>query len=392
MNRFAAGRMQRIEQSGIRRMLEKAMALERSGREIIHLEIGRTDFDTPAVVKEAAKKALDEGFVHYTSSMGLLELRQAIARKLREENGIEADPAREILVTAGASEAVMLTILTVLDPGDEILIPEPMYLFYLDLGEYAGAKTVPLPLSPAEGFQITKEKLEKQLTAKTKAILLNSPHNPTGHVLSLQSLRAVAEIARERNLLVISDEIYEKLIYEPHRHHSIASLPGMKERTVTVNSFSKSHAMDGWRIGYLAAPADLVWELEKGQQHFIINPPSFAQVGAIEALKHGDLLIRHMVAEYALRRRLMMEMADAYPRFSYFPPQGAFYFWLYHGVKKMDGWEMVDLLLEKEGVAVTPGEIFGPSGKGYLRISYSNSQENLRRGMDRILRTLSRLE
>jgi len=384
--------MQRIEQSGIRRMLEKAMALERSGREIIHLEIGRTDFDTPAVVKEAAKKALDEGFVHYTSSMGLLELRQAIARKLREENGIEADPAREILVTAGASEAVMLTILTVLDPGDEILIPEPMYLFYLDLGEYAGAKTVPLPLSPAEGFQITKEKLEKQLTAKTKAILLNSPHNPTGHVLSLQSLRAVAEIARERNLLVISDEIYEKLIYEPHRHHSIGSLPGMKERTVTMNSFSKSHAMDGWRIGYLAAPADLVWELEKGQQHFIINPPSFAQVGAIEALKHGDLLIRHMVAEYALRRRLMMEMADAYPRFSYFPPQGAFYFWLYHGLKKMDGWEMVDLLLEKEGVAVTPGEIFGPSGKGYLRISYSNSQENLRRGMDRILRTLSRLE
>jgi len=384
--------MRRIAQSGIRRMLEKAMILERSGREIIHLEIGRTDFDTPAPVKEAAKKALDEGFVHYTSSMGMLELRQAIARKLRDENGIQVDPEREVLVTAGASEAVMLTILTVMEPGDEILIPEPMYLFYLDLGEYAGAKTVPLPLSPAEGFQITKETLEKGLTTKTKAILLNSPHNPTGHVLSLQSLQAVAEISRERNLLVISDEIYEKLIYEPHRHHSIGSLPGMKERTVTMNSFSKSHAMDGWRIGYLAAPADLVWELEKGQQHFIINPPSFSQVGAIEALKHGDALIRHMVAEYAKRRRLMMEMADAYPRFSYFPPQGAFYFWLYHGLKKMDGWEMVDLLLEKEGVAVTPGEIFGPSGKGYLRISYSNSQENLRKGMTRILRTLSELE
>ena len=384
--------MRRIAQSGIRRMLEKAMILERSGREIIHLEIGRTDFDTPAPVKEAAKKALDEGFVHYTSSMGMLELRQAIARKLRDENGIQVDPEREVLVTAGASEAVMLTILTVMEPGDEILIPEPMYLFYLDLGEYAGAKTVPLPLSPAEGFQITKETLEKGLTTKTKAILLNSPHNPTGHVLSLQSLQAVAEISQERNLLVISDEIYEKLIYEPHRHHSIGSLPGMKERTVTMNSFSKSHAMDGWRIGYLAAPADLVWELEKGQQHFIINPPSFSQVGAIEALKHGDALIRHMVAEYAKRRRLMMEMADAYPRFSYFPPQGAFYFWLYHGLKKMDGWEMVDLLLEKEGVAVTPGEIFGPSGKGYLRISYSNSQENLRKGMTRILRTLSELE
>ena len=275
MNRFAAGRMRRIEQSGIRRMLEKAMALERSGREVIHMEIGRTDFDTPAVVKEAAKRALDEGFVHYTSSMGMLELRQAIAKKLWEENGIEVNPEKEVLVTAGASEAVMITVLTVLEPGDEILIPEPMYLFYLDLGEYAGARTVPLPLSPAEGFQITREKLERRLTGKTKAILLNSPHNPTGHVLSLQSLQAVAEIARERDLLVISDEIYEKIIYEPHRHDSIASLPGMKERTVTINSFSKSHAMDGWRIGYLAAPADLVWELEKGQQHFIINPTVF---------------------------------------------------------------------------------------------------------------------
>jgi aspartate/methionine/tyrosine aminotransferase len=392
MNPFAAQRMKKIEQSGIRRMLEKAMAMERSGREVIHMEIGRTDFDTPTVVKEAAKRALDGGFVHYTSSMGMLELRQAIAKKLRKENGIEIESENEILVTAGASEAVMLTVLTVLDPGDEILIPEPMYLFYLDLGEYAGARTVPLPLSPRDGFQITKEKLEGCLTEKTKAILLNSPHNPTGHVLSLASLQTVAEIAQERNLIVISDEIYEKIIYEPSLHYSIASLPGMKERTVTLNSFSKSHAMDGWRIGYLAAPADLVWELEKGQQHFIINPPSFAQVGAIEALKHGDTLIRHMVAEYSQRRRLMMEMVDAYPRFSYFPPQGAFYFWLYHGLKAMDGWALVDLLLEKDGVAVTPGEIFGPSGKGYLRISYSNSQENLRKGMTRILETLSKFE
>jgi aspartate/methionine/tyrosine aminotransferase len=392
MNPFAAQRMKRIEQSGIRRMLEEAMAMERSGREVIHMEIGRTDFDTPPVVKEAAKKALDDGFVHYTSSMGVLELRQAIAEKLRKENGIEIKSENEILVTAGASEAVMLTVLTVLDPGDEILIPEPMYLFYLDLGEYAGARTIPLPLSPNDGFQITRERLESFITEKTKAVLLNSPHNPTGHVLSLQSLQAVAETAQERDLIVISDEIYEKIIYEPYRHYSIASLPGMKERTVTMNSFSKSHAMDGWRIGYLAAPADLVWELEKGQQHFIINPPSFAQVGAIEALKHGDGLIRHMVAEYSDRRRLMMEMVDAYPRFSYFPPQGAFYFWLYHGLKKMDGWELVDLLLEKDGVAVTPGEIFGLSGIGYLRISYSNSQENLRKGMTRILETLSKFE
>jgi aspartate aminotransferase/aminotransferase len=391
MNRFAASRMHRIEQSGIRRMLEKAMAMERAGREVIHLEIGRTDFDTPSAVKEAAKRALDEGWVHYTSSMGMLELRQAIAEKLRRENGIEADPEKEILAVAGASHGMAITLMTVLESGEEIIIPEPMYLFYLDWAEYLGARTVPLPCSPDDGFQITKERLEACVTPKSKAILLNSPHNPTGSVLDRASLQAVAEAAIEHDLLVISDEIYEKLIYEPFRHYSIASFPGMKERTVTLNSFSKGHAMDGWRIGYLAAPADLVWELEKGQQHTMINPTTFSQIGAITALKLGDSIIRPMVEEYIRRRRLMMETADQ-AGLSYFPPQGAFYFWLRHGVTKVDGWALVDYLLDKHGVAVTPGEIFGPSGKGYLRISYSNSVENLRQGMGRIIETLNDLK
>ena len=388
MNRFAAARMQKIEQSGIRRMLEKAMAMERAGREVIHMEIGRTDFDTPAVVKEAAKKALDEGWVHYTSSMGMLELRQAIAEKLRRENGIEADPEKEILAVAGASHGMAITLMTVLEAGEEIIIPEPMYLFYLDWADYLGARTVPLPCSPENSFQITRESLKACVTPKSKAILLNSPHNPTGSVLDRTSLEALAEVAIENDLLVISDEIYEKIIYAPSQHLSIASFPGMKERTVTLNSFSKGHAMDGWRIGYLAAPADLVWELEKGQQHTMINPTTFSQIGAIAALKMGDAIIRPMVEEYTLRRKLMMEMADR-AGLSYFPPQGAFYFWLRHGVPKVDGWGLVDHLLDQHGVAITPGEIFGPSGKGYLRISYSNSMENLRKGMARIIDTLS---
>ena len=391
MNRFAASRMQRIEQSGIRRILEKAMVMERAGREVIHMEIGRTDFDTPGVVKEAAKKALDEGWVHYTSSMGMLELRQAIAEKLRRENGIEADPEKEILVVAGASHGMAITLMTVLEAGEEIIIPEPMYLFYLDWAEYLGARTLPLPCSPGNGFQITRESLTAGVTPKTKAILLNSPHNPTGSVLERASLQAVAEVAAEHDLLVISDEIYEKIIYEPSRHYSIASFPGMKERTVTLNSFSKGHAMDGWRIGYLTAPADLVWELEKGQQHTMINPTTFSQIGAITALKMGDSLVRPMVEEYTRRRALMMELADQ-AGLTYFPPQGAFYFWLRHGVTRVDGWALVDTLLERHGVAVTPGEIFGPSGKGYLRISYSNSMENLRKGMARIIETLNDLK
>jgi aminotransferase len=390
MNRFAAPRMQRIEQSGIRRMLEKAMTMERAGHEVIHMEIGRTDFDTPAVVKEAAKKALDEGWVHYTSSRGMLELRQAIAEKLRRENGIEAVPEEEILAVAGASHGMAITLMTALEAGKEIIIPEPMYLFYLDWAEYLGARTVPLPCFPEDGFQISRERLEACVTARTKAILFNSPHNPTGSGLGWPSLKAIAEVAIERDLLVISDEIYEKIIYEPFRHFSIASFPGMKERTVTLNSFSKGHAMDGWRIGYLVAPADLVWELEKGQQHTMINPTTFSQIGAITALKMGDSIIRPMVEEYTRRRSLMMEMADR-ADLSYFPPQGAFYFWLRHGVTKVDGWALVDYLLDKYGVAITPGDIFGPSGKGFLRVSYSNTMENLRKGMARIIQTLEEL-
>jgi aspartate/methionine/tyrosine aminotransferase len=390
MNRFAASRMQRIEQSGIRRMLERAMAMERAGREVIHMEIGRTDFDTPSAVKEAAKKALDEGWVHYTSSMGLLELRRAVAEKLRRENGIEADPEKEILAVAGASHGMAITLMTVLGAGEEIIIPEPMYLFYLDWAEYLEAKTVPLPCFPHNGFQITQESLEACLTPRSKAILLNSPHNPTGTVLDRNSLQAVARVAIEHDLLVISDEIYEKIIYEPFQHFSIASFPGMKERTVTLNSFSKGHAMDGWRIGYLAASADLVWELEKGQQHTMINPATFSQIGALTALKMGDRIIRPMVDEYARRKKLMMEMADQ-AGLSYFPPRGAFYFWLRHGVTKIDGWGLVDYLLDRHGVAITPGDIFGPSGKGYLRISYSNSMENLKKGMERIIQTLDEL-
>ena len=391
MNRFAAARMQRIEQSGIRRMLERAMAMERAGREVIHMEIGRTDFDTPAVVKESAKKALDEGWVHYTSSMGMLELRQAIAEKLSRENGIEADPEKEILAVAGASHGMAITLMTVLEAGEEIIIPEPMYLFYLDWAEYLGARTVPLLCSPDHGFQISRESLKACITPRSKAILLNSPHNPTGSVLDRTSLQALAEAAVENDLLVISDEIYEKIIYEPCQHISIASFPGMKERTVTLNSFSKGHAMDGWRIGYLAAPADLVWELEKGQQHTMINPTTFSQIGAITALKMGDRIIRPMVEEYTRRRELMMELADR-AGLSYFPPRGAFYFWLHHGVTRIDGWALVDYLLDRHGVAITPGEIFGPSGKGYLRISYSNSMENLRKGMTRIIDTINNLK
>lgn len=392
MNRFAAKKMERIKQSGIRWVAEKARNLEASGREVIHLEIGRTDFDTPAPIKEAAKKALDKGLVHYTPTFGHLELRKAISEKLLRENKIEANPKNEILVTAGGTEAIMITLMTVLEPGDEIIIPEPMYLFYMDWGEFLGAKTVPLPLSSEDCYQISRERLEGSLTERTKAIIINSPHNPTGSVLELSSLQAVAEVAQERDLLVISDEVYGKIIYEPFQHVSIASLPGMKERTITIDSFSKSHAMDGWRVGYLAGPAELLWEIDKAHQHTLLSPTTFAQMGALEALKLGDEIVRPMVEEYGARRNLLMKILNSVPQFSYCPPRGTFYVLFNPGLQKMDEWAFSEHLLEKAGVAITPGGAFGPSAKGFIRISYSNTQENIRRGMERLIQTVSALE
>jgi aspartate/methionine/tyrosine aminotransferase len=333
---------------------------------------------------------MKDGHVHYTPSTGRPALREAIAGDVRTRLGLAVEPARGVLVTVGSSTAIMTSLMTVLEPGDEFIVPEPMYLFYVDWGEFFGARTVPLPLQETEGFQISREALDGCVTDRTRAIVINSPHNPTGAVLNLESLEAVAQVARERDLLVLSDEAYDRLVYRPFRHVSIATLPGMQERTLLINSFSKSFAMDGWRLGYVVGPPDLIWEIDKAQQHTVISATTFVQFGAVAALQGGDVLVRPMLEEYEGRRRLMLDLVASVPQMQCFEPQGAFYIWLRTGIESLDGWELADILLEKAHVAITPGEVFGPSGRGFIRISYSTNRENLKTGMVRLIEVTSK--
>ena len=373
-------------------MLEKAWQMEAEGRKIIHFEIGRTDFDTPAPIEEAAIQAMNAGHVHYTLSMGMLELREAIAQDLDRRLGVVADAESEIMITVGSTGGIMNSLLVLLEPEDEIIVPDPMFLFYQDWGEFLGARTVPLPLSRNNNYQITRADIEACLSPKTKAIIINTPHNPTGSALERSSLEAVAAIACEKDLIVISDEVYERITYEPFRHVSIASLPGMRERTILTNSFSKAFAMDGWRLGYLVAPADIMWELDKAQQHTIINATAFIQKAAVTALERGDELIQPMLEEYTARRSLIMEIIEAAPQLSCAWPQGAFYVWIQIKGSKLSGWDLADRLLDEAGVAVVPGEVFSATAQDYLRISYSNTRENIQNGMERLVSTIEKFQ
>ena len=359
--------------------------MEREGREIVHFEIGRPDFDTPAPIKAAAAKALDQGKVHYALSRGITGLREAIAADASSRLGLTVDPETEVMVTAGSSNAILISLLTVLEPGDEILVPEPMYLFYLDWGELMGARTRAVPLSPEKGFQISEEDLRAGVTERTKVILINSPHNPTGAGLSQASLEAVAKVAEEHDLVVISDEVYDRIVYPPFTHLSPAALPGMKERTIVVNSFSKPFAMDGWRLGWLLAPAGLMDDLENTQHRCVMNVTNFAQYGALEGMRLGEEVVGPMVEAYRARRKLILDLLQDYPEVKCFPPQGAFYAWLDVSSLGRDDMELADLILEKAGVAVTPGRVFGPSGRNHLRISFAVDRKQIELGLTRMM-------
>jgi len=383
--------MKRIEPSSLGRIWEKAFQLEQAGREICHFEIGRPDFDTPAPIKAAALKAMEAGQVHYTVPRGLIELREAIAEDQARRQGLRLDPAREIMVTVGAVEGLTSLFLTVLEPGDEILVPEPMYPFYLEWGEFLSSKTVQVPTFVERGYQPAAEDLLARITERTKILIVNSPHNPTGNGLGQEALEALAQVAREKDLLVVSDEVYDRLTYPPFEHRSIATLPGMAERTVIINSFSKPFAMDGWRVGYLIGPAELIAEMDKAHLRAATCANSMAQHAAVEALRLGEELVAPMREEYQKRRKVVLEMIDQAPGLSAYRPQGAFYLWLNYGRLKVDDWELAEALLERAGVAVTPGFAFGPSGRGHLRLSYAASLEDLEKGVPRLIKVIEEL-
>ncbi|MEM4700056.1 MAG: pyridoxal phosphate-dependent aminotransferase [Candidatus Nezhaarchaeales archaeon] len=376
-----------IRPSGIRRLFD--LAQRTPG--LISLGIGEPDLDTPSHVKDAAKRALDEGYTHYTPNAGFYDLREAIAEKLRSENSIEVSPDEVIVTGGGGTGALMLAALCLIDPGDEVIIPDPGFVVYEAVVLMAGGRPVYVPVLEENEYRMLPEEVEARVTPRTKAIIVNTPSNPTGGVMEGSDLEGIAEVAIKHNLYVISDEVYEKFVYDGHRHVSLASLPGMRERTVTVNSFSKTYAMTGWRIGYAAAPKDIVDEMVKLQQFTMVHAPAASQRAALAALRGPQDFVRDMVKEYDRRRRFIVDRLNSIPGLSCLRPRGAFYLFL--NIKKlgMSSEEAALRLLERAGVVTVPGSAFGPHGEGYLRISYARPIEQLSEACDRIERAVREL-
>ena len=386
-----AARMNRMAPSGIRKVNEKALAMERAGEKVLHFEIGRPDFDTPEYIKRAAEQALAEGKVHYTSNFGLMELRQAIADKLKRENNIEYT-ASEVLVTVGLSEAVFAVLATILEEGDEILVPDPVWLNYINVPNLLGAKAVTYGLTEETGFQMNLEEVKAKITSKTRAIVIITPNNPTGGVLSEDVLKELAEIAVSNDLMVISDEVYERLVYDGAKHISIASLPGMKERTFTMNGMSKAYAMDGWRLGYVAAPEEYILAMNKFHQHNTTCAPNFVQVAAIAALNEEGDEVKEMVKEYQRRRDYAVKAINEIPGLHCECPKGAFYIFINCKSLNMKSADLSAYLLEEAKIALVPGDVFGPGGEGYLRMSFANSYENVVEGCAQLKKAVALLQ
>ena len=377
-------RVTRVEPSATCVVDERARAMARRGLDVINLGGGDPDFATPRHIVGAAVEAMENGYTHYVSSRGLSELRKAIARKLRRENELDFDPDTEIIVTAGAKLGLYAAIMAAVGPGDEVLILDPFWVSYEPCVQLANGIPVRVPLSKAGGFQVTVAGLRDKITARTKLLMINSPNNPTGRVLNDAELKAVAEVAKDSDLLVLSDEIYEKIVYDGHRHISIGSLPGMLERTIVVNGFSKAYAMTGWRLGYVAAKEPLTSQFLKVQQHSVTCATSFVQYGGIAALNGSQAALDDMVTEYAERRDIVVEGLNALPGISCVPPEGGFYAFPEISETGLSSVDFSEMLLDEALVAVTPGAAFGACGEGHVRISFATSPHLVRKALKRM--------
>lgn len=391
MRDYEAVRLKSVPFSGIRRIMAEAGKLEKDGASVVHLEIGRPDFDTPVHIKEAAKAALDRGDVHYTPNLGTIGLRQAIARKLKSDNGLEYDPESEILVTVGASEAVFLAAAAFLNPGDGLLVPDLGWVNYYSVPGIVGARLETFQVREQASFRPEAAAVAAAVTPSTRVIVLCSPGNPTGAVLNAQGLEGIARLAQERDLLVMADEIYEKLVYDGARHVSIASLPGMRQRTLVINGFSKAYSMTGWRLGYVAGPKELVAAMVRVHQNLTTCAVSFAQAGAVAALDGPQDCVVSMVAEFQRRRNMLVEALNKMPGITCAMPEGAFYVFPNVRAFGMTSEDLAMYLLREAHIAVVAGTSFGPGGEGYLRISYANSYDQIQEGMQRMATALKRL-
>jgi aspartate aminotransferase len=367
----------------------RARALEAEGRDIIHLEIGEPDFDTPANIIAAAHRALDEGWTHYTPPLGIPALREAIAADARLRKGFDAQ-VENVVVTPGAKPIMFYALLALIDEGDEVIYPDPGFPIYESMTRYAGGTAVPIPLREENDFRLDTDELRSLVTDRTRMIIFNSPHNPTGSVLARRDIEAIAGIARERDIMVMADEIYGRNLYEGE-HVSIASLPDMVERTIVLDGFSKTFAMTGWRLGYAIVPPGLVGAFSK----LIINSVSCtnaaSQMAAVEALTGPQDRVHEMVEEFRARREMIVTGLNAIPGIRCRMPQGAFYVFPNVAGTGLDGSQFADRMLHEAGVCVLSGTAFGKVATDHVRISYANSQDNLRRALERIGEVVSKL-
>lgn len=385
-----AKKMARLGTETAFRVLAKAQALEAKGMDVVHLEIGEPDFDTPKHVSDAAAKALGEGCTHYCNSQGIVPLRTEIAKEMGRTRGITIDPNR-VVVTPGAKPIMFYSILALLEEGDEAVYPNPAFPIYESMINFVGAKPVPIPLREELDFRFDIDELRSKITPRTKLIIINSPQNPTGGVLELDDIRAIADIAQEHDIIVLSDEVYEHIIYEGEPH-SIASLPGMLDRTILLNGFSKTYAMTGWRLGYAAMPPELVNPVVGLIVNSVSCTATFIQHAGIEALTGPQDGIASMVAEFKKRRDLIVDGLNAIPGISCRRPKGAFY--VFPNTKKlgMDSAQLANYLLNEAGVAALSGTDFGKYGEGYIRLSYANSMENIEKALKKIEMAVAKLK
>ena len=378
--------LRKIKPSGIRKLFD----LAQGKKDLISFGIGEPDFITPAHIQEAAKKALDEGYTRYTPNLGFPELRKALTDKLNKKNRIPVTP-EEVIVTSGGTEALFFSFYLLTNPGDEIIIPDPGFVVYESQVYFTGGKPVHLPLRGKNNFHPDLEELKNCISPKTKAILLNSPSNPTGAAFTKGELLAIAKIAKEKNLFIISDELYEDIVYDGREHISIASLPGMKERTISIFGFSKSYAMTGWRLAYLAAPLNLVKEIAKLLQNTSVCANSVAQRAGLAAIQASQDCVKEMFLAYSERRNVLVKGLNEIRGLSCYAPEGTFYAFVNIKETRMTSEELSMYLLEKCKVVTVPGTAFGEQGEGYIRLSFATSLEDIKEGIKRIKKGIEKI-
>jgi aminotransferase len=384
MRSFVAKKIEAVPPSGIRRFFDIAATMD----DVISLGIGEPDFDTPPAIVRAGLSSLQAGETHYTSNSGIVELRAALADHLEQLYGVRYDPETELLITVGVSEALYLALAATVEHGDEVLVPEPCFVSYNPEVIFSGGLPVNVCTSAENDFQLLAWQVEEAITPRTKALLLGYPNNPTGAVMSRERLLGVARLAEKHDLLVISDEIYDRLVYGVE-HTCFAALPGMRPRTILLGGFSKAYAMTGWRIGYAAAPAEILGAMRKVHQYTIMSAPTTAQYAALEALRHGEEAVQEMRARYDRRRRLIVDGLNNIG-LTCFEPKGAFYAFPSITATGMTDEEFSERLILEEKVACVPGSAFGACGAGHVRCSYATAYDQIEQALERMARFAQR--